>query len=59
MVSVIMPKYYLIGYDAEAQMIKHFRVNVHVSRQLLGWMFLLGKTVKIIGPDEVVEEMRG
>ena len=79
--------YYMIGYDAEAQMIKlvnnslagviidrfgkdvmmipedeeHFRVNVdvHVSKQFLGWVFSLGEAVKIIGPDEVVEQMRG
>lgn len=25
----------------------------------LGWVFSLGKAVKIIGPDEVVEQMRG
>ena len=39
----------------------HFRVNVdvHVSKQFLGWVFSLGETVKIIGPDEVVEQMRG
>ena len=39
----------------------HFRVNVdvHVSKQFLGWVFSLGEAVKIIGPDEVVEQMRG
>lgn len=38
-----------------------FRVNVdvHVSKQFLGWVFSLGEAVKIIGPDEVVEQMRG
>ena len=39
---------------------EYFTVNVHVhvSRQFLGWVFSLGKNVKIIGPDEVVEQMR-
>lgn len=39
---------------------KHFTVNVkvHVSRQFLGWVFSLGEHVKIIGPDEVLEQMR-
>lgn len=39
---------------------KHFIVNVkvHVSRQFLGWIFSLGENVKIIGPDEVVEQMK-
>ena len=39
----------------------HFRVNVdvHVSKQFLGWVFSLGEAVKIIGPDEVVEQRRG
>ena len=39
---------------------EHFTVNVdvHVSRQFLGWVFSLGKDIKIIGPDEVVEEMK-
>ena len=39
----------------------HFRVNVdvHVSKQFLGWVFSLGEAVKIIGPDEVVEQMKG
>ena len=40
---------------------EHFRVNVdvHVSKQFLGGVFSLGEAVKIIGPDEVVEQMRG
>ena len=39
----------------------HFSLNVdvHVSKQFLGWVFSLGEAVKIIGPDEVVEQMRG
>lgn len=39
---------------------EHFRVNVevHVSRQFLGWVFSLGEDIKVIGPDDVVEQMR-
>ena len=39
---------------------EHFNVNVdvHVSRQFLGWVFSLGEDIKIVGPDEVVEQMR-
>lgn len=33
-------------------------VDVHVSRQFLGWVFSLGEKVKLLGPDEVVEEMK-
>ena len=38
----------------------HFSLNVdvHVSRQFLGWVFSLGEMVKILGPEEVVREMR-
>lgn len=39
---------------------EHFTVyvNVHVSSQFLGWIFSLGEGVKIIAPDDVVEEMK-
>ena len=39
---------------------RHFRitVNVAVSRQFLGWVISLGEGVKIVGPDEVVDQMR-
>lgn len=39
---------------------KHFTVNVdvRVSNQFLGWVFSLGNGVKIISPDEVVEQMK-
>lgn len=39
---------------------EHFTVNVdvHVSRQFLGWVFSLGEDIKIVGPDEVVEQMK-
>jgi len=45
----------MIPADAE-----HFTVNVdvHVSRQFLGWVFSLGENVKVIGPDEVVDRMK-
>ena len=38
---------------------KYFTVNVdvHISNQFLGWVFSLGDGVKIISPDEVVEQM--
>ena len=37
----------------------HFTVNVdvHVSRQFLGWAFSLGDGIKIVGSDDVVEQM--
>lgn len=38
----------------------HFTVNVEVrvSGQFLGWIISLGQGVKIVGPDEVVDQMR-
>ena len=33
-------------------------VNVNVSPQFFGWIFSLGKDVKVAGPSEVVEEMK-
>ncbi len=38
----------------------HFRttVNVSVSSQFLGWIMALGDKIKIVGPDEVVEQMK-
>ncbi len=38
----------------------HFTVNVdvHVSNQFLGWIISLGEGVKIISPDEVVDQMK-
>lgn len=38
----------------------HFTVNVSVmvSSQFLGWIFSLGEQVKILGPEEVVEQMK-
>ncbi|WP_455504102.1 helix-turn-helix transcriptional regulator [Blautia sp.] len=38
---------------------RYFIVNVqvHVSRQFLGWIFSLGEEIKIIGPDDVVDQM--
>ena len=38
----------------------HFRttVTVAVSKQFLGWIIALGKGVKIVGPDEVVDQMK-
>ena len=39
---------------------EHFTVNVTVmvSSVFLGWVFSLGKRVKILGPEEVAEKMR-
>lgn len=33
-------------------------VNVNVSPQFFGWIFSLGREVKVVGPAEVVEEMK-
>ena len=33
-------------------------VMVNVSPQFFGWIFSLGKGVKVTGPEEVVEEMK-
>ena len=32
-------------------------VDVNVSPQFFGWIFSLGKDVKVVGPEEVVEEL--
>ena len=39
---------------------EHFTVNVdvHVSRQFLGWVFSLGEDIKIVEPDDVVNQMK-
>ena len=39
---------------------EHFTVNLTVktSRQFLGWVFSLGEQVKILGPEEVVQQMK-
>ena len=34
-------------------------IKKHSVMDMLGWVFSLGEAVKIIGPDEVVEQMRG
>ena len=34
------------------------QVDVNVSPQFFGWIFSLGKNVKVTGPEEVVEEMK-
>ena len=38
----------------------HFSVNVdvHVSGQFFGWVMSLGEGVKLLGPDDVVEQMK-
>ena len=35
-----------------------FNVDVFISPQFYGWIFGLGKDVKVIGPQEVVDEMK-
>ena len=35
-----------------------FSVDVNVSPQFFGWIFGLGKEVKVIGSESVVEQMR-
>ncbi|MBR3873324.1 MAG: WYL domain-containing protein [Clostridia bacterium] len=39
---------------------RHFRITVPVavSNQFYGWVFGLGKTVRIVGPDSVKEGMK-
>ncbi len=38
----------------------HFTVNVevHISRQFIGWIFSLGEDIKIVGPDDVLEQVK-
>ena len=38
----------------------HFtvKVDVHVSKQFLGWIFSVGEGVRIVGPSEVVAQMK-
>ena len=38
----------------------HFNVSVdvRVSRQFLGWVFSLGESVRILGPEAVVDHMK-
>ena len=59
MVSVIIDRF---GKDIIINTVDqdHFRttVNVSVSSQFLGWIMALGDKVKIVGPDEVVEQMK-
>ncbi len=33
-------------------------VDVAVSHQFFGWIFSLGREVKVVGPDEVVEQIK-
>ncbi len=59
MVSVIIDRFgkdiYITQVDED-----HFRtnVNVSVSSQFLGWIMSLGNKVRIVGPDEVVQQMK-
>lgn len=59
MVSVIIDRFgkdiYINPVDED-----HFQtsVNVQVSSQFLGWIMSLGDSVKIVGPEEVVDQMK-
>ena len=59
MVSVIIDRFgkdiYIVPVDED-----HFRttVNVQISGQFFGWIMSLGSGVKIVGPDEVVVQMK-
>ena len=35
-----------------------FWVDVNVSQHFFGWLFGLGSKVKLVGPEDVVEELR-
>ena len=35
-----------------------FAVDVNVSPQFYGWIFGLGKEVKVVAPSDVVEDMK-
>ncbi|MBE5870095.1 MAG: WYL domain-containing protein [Lachnospiraceae bacterium] len=35
-----------------------FSVDVNVSPQFFGWIFSLGRDVRVVGPKKVVEEMK-
>ena len=43
----------------QTKIISAVNVDVHVSKQFLGWVFSLGEQVKILSPEEVVEQMQG
>ena len=45
----------IIKVDAEHSEIN---VSVNVSPQFFGWIFSLGKDVKVVGPGEVVDQMK-
>lgn len=40
---------------------QHFRttVTVAISPQFFGWIMALGEGIKVVAPDEVVEQIRG
>ena len=51
-----------LGKDITFQRIddehSELHVDVNISPQFFGWIFSLGKDVKVTGSDEVVEQMR-
>lgn len=51
---------YLMKIMQEKTDDEHSELNVYVyvSPQFFGWIFGLGKDVKVVGPSKVVDEMR-
>ena len=39
---------------------EHFTVSVsvHISSHFFGWLFSVGAGVKVIGPDDIVDQMK-
>jgi predicted DNA-binding transcriptional regulator YafY len=59
MVGVLIDRF---GKDIPIRVVdeSHFRtvVNVAISNQFLGWIIALGKGIKLIGPESVVQRMK-
>ena len=47
-----------ISFRAVDEDHSEFAVDVNVSHQFYGWIFGLGKEVKVVGPSDVVDDMR-
>ena len=47
-----------ISFRAVDENHSEFAVDVNVSPQFYGWIFGLGKEVKVVGPSDVVDDMR-
>ena len=59
MVGVLIDRF---GKDIAIEIVDpgHIQTTVYVavSQQFLGWIIALGNQVKIIGPDDVVQQMK-